>query len=130
MTRVLLLMSTRTYRSRAFIEAARRLGVARVGFLGYVDSGMAGAPTNADPASFRCADVVTAYEVITTTVDGRNAPGAKRAAVAAHASQIPETPYFLAVPEEAFANAFGQEWYVLRGAPPGTVETDLFASFS
>jgi LmbE family N-acetylglucosaminyl deacetylase len=32
--------------------AARQLGVARVAFLGYRDSGMAGAPSNADPRCF------------------------------------------------------------------------------
>jgi hypothetical protein len=26
-----------------------------------------------------------------------------------------------------FTTAFGQEWYILVGAPPGTVETDVFA---
>ena len=34
------------------LEAARILGAARVEFLGYVDSGMAGTPANDDPACF------------------------------------------------------------------------------
>lgn len=38
-------------------ESARILGVARVEFLGYVDSGMMGEPTNDSPYSFWTADV-------------------------------------------------------------------------
>ena len=36
----------------------------------------------------------------------------KRAAMRAHASQIPDDSFFLAMPDEAFALAFGREWYV------------------
>ena len=192
-------------------EAARRLGVARVEFLGYADSGVMGTPANADPASFWRADVeeaarrlaaildqeraevVTVYDpngtyghpdhiqvhrvgvraaelagtakvyesvvnrdhleavmrragpealegapnleqmdigvpagVVTTTVDVRDVLDVKRSAMAAHASQISETSFFLAMAPAAFEAAFGQEWFVRRGAPPGTTETDLF----
>ena len=40
--------------------AARELGIARVEFLGYLDSGMMGTPENDDPYSFWGADVVQA----------------------------------------------------------------------
>ena len=63
--------------------------------------------------------------VITTTVDVRPFLDAKRRAMAAHASQISETSFFLAMPPPAFEAAFGTEWYILRDAPSGTVETDL-----
>src|SRR3954449_4182714 len=43
-------------------EAARILGVARVEFLGYVDSGMMGTDTNDLPGSFWGADVDEAAE--------------------------------------------------------------------
>ncbi len=198
------------------LAAAAVLGASRVEFLGYVDSGMAGLPTNDDPACFwqadveeaarrladilveEGADVVTAYdengvyghpdhvqvhrvgvraaqlagtpkvylstvdrdyvrrsmadmresgvempgdldpadlghigvahERITTTVDVAELVDLKRKAMAAHASQISEASYFLAMPPEMFKVAFGQEWYILVGAPPGTAhETDLFA---
>ena len=46
--------------------------------------------------------------------------------MAAHASQISETSFFLAMPREFFQRAFGTEWYIRRGAPPGTSETSLF----
>jgi LmbE family N-acetylglucosaminyl deacetylase len=195
-------------------RAAEILGVARVEFLGYVDSGMMGTPENDLPESFwqadvdeaarrlaavlaeERADVLTAYDEngvyghpdhiqvhrvgvaagrlagtpkvylntlnrdfmqretaraleegqelpgdidpaelghlgvaedrITTGVDVRDVLDVKRRAMAAHASQISETSFFLSMPENLFAVAFGQEWYILEGAPPGTAETDLF----
>lgn len=63
---------------------------------------------------------------ITTVVDVRDFVGLKRSAMAAHASQISETSFFLAMPEEMFVEAFGTEWYIHRGIAPGTVERDLF----
>jgi LmbE family N-acetylglucosaminyl deacetylase len=62
---------------------------------------------------------------VTTTVDVRAVLAVKRAAMAAHASQIAETSFFLAMPEEMFREGFGVEWFILRGAPPGTHEHDL-----
>ncbi|HUQ64053.1 MAG TPA: PIG-L family deacetylase [Acidimicrobiales bacterium] len=193
--------------------AAEILGVSRVEFLGYVDSGMMGTPTNdvaecfwkadVEEAARRLAaileeeraDVLTAYDEngvyghpdhiqvhrvgmragqlagtpkvymntvnmdafrrsmkdlaeldlpmpgdippedfelgvpehrITTTVDVNDKLEIKRAAMAAHASQIAETSFFLAMPPEMFALAFGQESFMLEGAPAGTAETDLF----
>jgi LmbE family N-acetylglucosaminyl deacetylase len=195
--------------------AAEILGVARVEFLGYIDSGMADTPENDKPDSFwqanldeaagrlaeilreEKADILTVYDdnglyghpdhiqvhrvgvkagelagtrkiyestvnrdhmqrifrmaqegglegempedlgedsfqlgvseaLITTTVDVRPWLDVKRAAMAAHASQINETSFFLSMPREQFELGFGQEWFILRGAPPGTNETDLF----
>jgi len=193
--------------------SAAILGVARVEFLGYVDSGMIGTPENDRPESFwqadvgeaaarlaailveESADVLTVYDEnggyghpdhiqvhrvgvragqlagtpkvymntvdrdyvqrlmdqaaesgaempddapsgdveigvsgdrITTTVDVRPWLARKRAAMAAHASQISETSFFLAMAPEMFENGFGQEWFVLCGSRPGLVETDLF----
>lgn len=63
--------------------------------------------------------------VITTNVDIRPFIAKKRASMAAHASQIGETSFFLSMPEFAFEAAFGTEWYILRGAPSGITETDL-----
>ena len=195
------------------LAAAEILGVARVEFLGYVDSGMIGTPENDLPESFwqadvevaakrladilieERADVLTAYdehgnyghpdhiqvhrvglraaelagtpkvymntinrdfvqrtfrealeagaevpddidaeglelgvpeERITTTVHVGPYLARKRAAKAAHASQISETSFFLAMAPEMFEVAFSQEWFVLVGAPAGTVESDLF----
>jgi LmbE family N-acetylglucosaminyl deacetylase len=205
-------------RVRETHDAARILGVARVAFLGFTDSGMAGTPTNDRPGSFWTADideaaarlaailreedaeVLTVYDehggydhpdhiqvhrvgiraaelagtprvyeatmnrdavrgfvvemrseaeaagvdlpenledpdaitmgtpatLITTTVDVATYVDTKRAALAAHASQVDEASFFLAMPPEHFRAAFGQEWFVRRGAPPGTHEDWLF----
>jgi LmbE family N-acetylglucosaminyl deacetylase len=196
-------------------QAAAILGVHRVEFLGYHDSGMAGSPTNDAPGSFwsadvgeaaarvaaildeEHADVLTTYDErglydhpdhiqvhhvglraaalagtprlyettidasylrdlmdhaderlppggrpadlpdapsldlgvdpsrITTTVDVSAVVDRKRAALAAHASQVDETSFFLAMPVEAFRTAFRYEWFIRRDAPPGTRETSL-----
>jgi len=67
---------------------------------------------------------------ITTFVDVGDFVETKRAALAAHASQVDETTFFLAMPMEMFRAAFGIEWFIRRGAPSGTHETSLFADAS
>ena len=201
-------------REQETLASAAILGVARVEFLGYVDSGMIGAPENDLPESFwqadmedaaarlaailteEGADVLTIYdehghyghpdhiqvyrvglraaelagtprvymntlnrdhlrrsfaqlatsgaelptdfdadfldtlgvpeERITTTVDVRPWLARKRASMAAHASQISETSFFLAMAPEQFESGFGHEWFIRCDAPPGLVESDLF----
>lgn len=58
-------------------------------------------------------------ERITTAIDVSAYLDRKRAAMRAHASQIPPDSIFLSMPDEVFAAAFGTEWYILAGAPPG-----------
>jgi LmbE family N-acetylglucosaminyl deacetylase len=209
-------------RTEEMTRAAEILGIERVEFLGYIDSGMMGTPENDAPGSFWTADVEEAagrlaailreedaevvtvydshggydhpdhiqvhrvgvraaelagtprvYEVtmnrdqirrfmlerrneleasgtdvpvevqdpeqitmgtpdaeITTVVDVREFIATKRAALAAHASQVDETSFFLAMPEVAFLEAFGREWFIRRGiaspAVPEDRETSLF----
>lgn len=195
-------------RVRETEAAAEILGVSRLEFLGYKDSGMMGEPTNDDPESFwqadveqaaerlaeilrqENADILTIYDdhglyghpdhiqvhrvgkraaelagtrkvyensvdrdamfeaikaasdsddipefdenfgvpghMITTRVDVSRWVDRKRKAMRAHASQIAEESFFLAMPEEPFQVAFGTEMFILEGAPSGTVETDLF----
>ena len=193
-------------------DAAEQLGVHRVEFLGYHDSGMMGEPTNDDPACFwqadvdeaatklaalleeESADVLTCYDdhggyghpdhiqvhrvghraaelagtprlyestmnrdrmlamrdeaakagidfgpdqddddfdldsfgtpevEITTAVDVAAHLQAKKAAMAAHASQIAEDSFFMQLPDEAFAMAFGVEHYIRVGASRGANE--------
>ena len=80
-------------------------------------------PGDIDPVELR---VGVSSERITTRVDVHRFVDRKKQAIAAHASQITDTSWFLAMPPEAFAAAFGEEHYILCGAPPGTSETDLF----
>jgi len=63
---------------------------------------------------------------VTTTVDVRPWLARKRAAMAAHASQISETSFFLSMDPADFDTGFGQEWFIRVGASPGLAETDLF----
>jgi LmbE family N-acetylglucosaminyl deacetylase len=198
-------------------EACRILGVAHHGYLGYLDSGMAGEESNDRPGSFASADVgeaattladllereaadvlvtydehggyghpdhiqvhrvgVAAAEAagtpvvyyatmnrdrvagmrdeladvdweppegapdgteemgepearITTAVDVLPWIDRKRAAMRAHASQIGEDSFFLAMPERVFSVVWGREWYIRvrpepEGAGPDHFEPEL-----
>ena len=63
--------------------------------------------------------------VITCAVDVSSVIDRKRAAMRAHASQIGPDHFMLAMPDEAFAIAFGTEWYIRDGQGPGITERDL-----
>ncbi|MEU7475900.1 PIG-L family deacetylase [Lentzea sp. NPDC042327] len=55
---------------------------------------------------------------ITTEVDVAEYLGVKRAAMRAHASQIPEQSFFLSLDDETFAHAFGTEYFIRAGHGP------------
>jgi LmbE family N-acetylglucosaminyl deacetylase len=63
---------------------------------------------------------------ITTTVDVSDYLDRKRAAMAAHASQIGPDSFFLALPDDAFRVAFGTEWFIRLDEPMDTPETWIF----
>jgi LmbE family N-acetylglucosaminyl deacetylase len=63
--------------------------------------------------------------VITAAVDVTPYVDVKRRAMRAHASQISEKSFFLAMPDDAFRYAFGTEWFIRDGQGPGITETDL-----
>ncbi len=65
--------------------------------------------------------------VITAAVDVTPYLEYKRRAMRAHASQISEQSFFLAMPDDAFRYAFGTEWFIRDGQGPGITETDLLA---
>jgi LmbE family N-acetylglucosaminyl deacetylase len=65
--------------------------------------------------------------LITTRVDVSGYLDTKRKAMAAHASQMSDTSFFLSMPDDAFARTWGTEFYVRRDAPAGTVEDDILA---
>jgi LmbE family N-acetylglucosaminyl deacetylase len=65
-------------------------------------------------------------ERITTTVDVADFLDRKRAAMAAHASQIAPDSFFLALPDDAFRAAFGQEWFIRLDEEPEAPESWIF----
>ena len=67
---------------------------------------------------------------LTCSVDVSAFTGHKRRAMRAHASQIAEDSFFLAMPDEAFRFTFGTEWFIRAGQGPGITETDLMADLS
>jgi LmbE family N-acetylglucosaminyl deacetylase len=190
-------------------RAAELLGIVRVEFLGYEDSGLAGDPSNRAPGAFAAAPlddaasrlaeliaperpaalvtydaagiyghpdhvkahqvsvaaalaigVETVYEatvdreylhfvethlvveaggrqsgdlglaatllglptvLVVCTIDVRPVLNVKRAAMEAHASQIPETSSAMQLPQAAFATVYGYEWFGRQG-PPGPLD--------
>jgi LmbE family N-acetylglucosaminyl deacetylase len=66
-------------------------------------------------------------DAITTVVDVGDFLDRKRAAIAAHASQVHDTGPFLAMPPEVFRAAMGTEFYIRRGVPAGHRDHDVFA---
>jgi LmbE family N-acetylglucosaminyl deacetylase len=71
-------------------------------------------------------DFGTPESEITCMVDVTAYAEHKRKAMRAHASQISEESFFLALPDEAFQLVFGTEWFIRAGQGPGITETDLF----
>lgn len=59
---------------------------------------------------------------ITHGVDVTDHLAAKRAAMAAHSSQISSDSWFLSMEDEMFAAAFGTEWYIETGVPRSGAE--------
>ena len=59
--------------------------------------------------------------LVTTMIDVRPCLDAKRAAIAAHASQVPETSSPMTMPAATFADVYGYEWYVRTG-PAGIID--------
>ena len=79
-------------------------------------------PDIGDPGKFGKPEAV-----ITAAVDVTPYLDYKRRAMRAHASQIGEQSFFLAMPDDAFRLAFGTEWFIRDGQGPGITETDLLA---
>ena len=62
---------------------------------------------------------------ISAAIDVRAVLGMKREAMAAHPSQIGPESWFFRLPEDAFRNAFGTEWFLrVRPAFEGTIPDD------
>ena len=93
---------------------------------GAVEAGLMGDGDGPDESDVE--SMGTPEAQLTTRVDVTPWIDAKRAAMRAHSSQIAADSFFLALPDEAFAAAFGTEWFIRVGAAPGApYETELFA---
>jgi LmbE family N-acetylglucosaminyl deacetylase len=68
----------------------------------------------------------TPEDELTHAVDVSAYVDKKRASITCHASQATDTGMFLAMPEAIFAQAFGTEWFIKKGAPHGLREGWLF----
>ena len=62
-------------------------------------------------------DMGSPESAITHVVDARDFVAAKRASMRCHPSQMAPDHFMLAMPEDAFAEAMGWEWFI--GAAPG-----------
>jgi LmbE family N-acetylglucosaminyl deacetylase len=88
-----------------------------------IEAGRGGAAPGPEPARLGLAasPVGMPTVLVTTTVDVRPLLDVKRAAMAAHGSQIPETASAMRLPTDAFAAVYGFEWFVRHGRP-GPIE--------
>ncbi|MFT5530266.1 MAG: LmbE family N-acetylglucosaminyl deacetylase [Candidatus Poriferisodalaceae bacterium] len=68
--------------------------------------------------------------IITTGVDVTSVIDRKRAAMAAHKSQIGEESFLLKMPLDAFSMGFGTEWFIRKDSSPDGRESTLFAGLS
>lgn len=110
---------------RVGVAAARRAGVATVyqatvdrEYLHFVGTHLvehAHDPVGGPPT------IGVASVMVTTIVDVRRHLDVKRAAIAVHTSQVPETVLEDLVPHASFAAVYGYEWYVREG-PPGPID--------
>lgn len=78
-------------------------------------------------------DIGMPEEVITHAVDVTAFTDVKKASMRAHASQISDEFFFLAMPDDAFARSFGLEWYIGKGYSRAEHEPfadDLFADLT
>jgi LmbE family N-acetylglucosaminyl deacetylase len=94
------------------------------------------------PPAFDPADLEAWFspgEVVTHTIDVSTHLAAKRASMAAHASQATSADdddstrtlaRILELPEDLYALAFGTEWFIERGRSPADPADDVFASLS
>lgn len=65
-------------------------------------------------------------EALTLCVDVTDRAAAKRASMRCHRSQITDSSFFLEMPDEVFAMAFGREWFIESDRTPPHREAWIF----
>lgn len=100
--------------------------VSRQHFLSVARDQFAEMPEESRPPNPDDFDLGVDESRITTTVDVSTVIDRKRAAMAAHATQIGEESFFLAMPDDAFLRTFGAEWFIRLDRTPARPESWLF----
>jgi LmbE family N-acetylglucosaminyl deacetylase len=100
--------------------------VSREHFLALQDQMSAAVPDGVETPDPESLDLGVPDATITTRVDVTGVLDRKRAAMAAHSSQIPSESFFLELPPDAFALAFGIEWFIRLDDRPAAPETWIF----
>jgi LmbE family N-acetylglucosaminyl deacetylase len=101
--------------------------VSRQHFLSVAHEQYASMPADALPPNPEDFDLGVDESRITTRVDVSNVIDRKRAAMAAHASQIPDESFFLALGPDEFLRTFGLEWYIRLDSTPTEPENWVFS---
>ncbi|HEY5663604.1 MAG TPA: PIG-L family deacetylase [Ilumatobacter sp.] len=101
-------------RMRQLVAAAAEMGVVETG-----PPGDGGAEFDPDGPMDDGNPMGTPEAELTLGVDVSAFTGHKRAAIAAHRSQVSDSSFFMNMPPEAFRFAFGAEWFIEHGVAPG-----------
>jgi LmbE family N-acetylglucosaminyl deacetylase len=109
---------------RVGVEGARRAGVVNIYestvsreavLRSLANAGDESGETESLRAEIEAGTFGSPEALITHAVDVSAFVDQKRASMVAHASQIPDDSFFLAMPPEIFEQAFGVEWYIEHG---------------
>ena len=100
--------------------------VSREYYLGLADLMQDAVPEGVDAPDPEAMDLGVPEATITTTVDVTSVLDRKRAAMAAHPSQIPAESFFLTIDDDAFRLAFGLEWFIRLDETPTGPEDWIF----
>jgi LmbE family N-acetylglucosaminyl deacetylase len=82
-------------------------------------------PEGVDAPDPEAMDLGVPDALITTRIDVGSALDRKRAAMAAHPSQIPDDSFFLSIDDEAFRRTFGLEWFIRLDSGDDAPESGL-----
>ena len=91
-----------------FVEAARERGDGLTAPGGADDFDPTGPADDGNPLGMAEAEITLAVDVSAFVAQ-------KRASLACHRSQVTDTSFFLQMPDEVFAVAFGTEWFIEKG---------------
>jgi LmbE family N-acetylglucosaminyl deacetylase len=100
--------------------------VSRQHFLAVAREQYAEMPPDSRPPNPDDFDLGVDESRITTTVDVSSVIDRKRAAMAAHATQIPDESFFLRLGPDEFLRTFGLEWYIRLDETPPAPESFVF----